>query len=56
LVFLRRTFEGWHQTRINEKANKVLRDMSYRENASKADVCFTVALLLLLFRSNAFCL
>ena len=41
--FLKRTFEGWHQTRINEKANKVLRDMSARGNASKADVCFQIA-------------
>jgi len=40
LGFLKRTFEGWHQTRINEKGNKVLRDMANRDNASKADVCF----------------
>ena len=33
---LERTFKGWVQTRINEKANKVLRDAQNRDNASKA--------------------
>ena len=32
---LRRTFKGWHQTRINEKGNKVLRDAARTDNASK---------------------
>ena len=32
---LRRTFSGWHQTRINEKGNKVLRDAARTDNASK---------------------
>lgn len=33
---LARTFSGWTQSRINEKANKVLRDSQTRDNASKA--------------------
>jgi hypothetical protein len=36
---LERTFSGWVQTRINEKANKVLRDSQTRDNASKAFMC-----------------
>ena len=47
--FVKRTFEGWHQTRINEKANKVLRDTANRGNASKADVCFTLIFVCWLF-------
>ena len=30
------TFKGWWQTRVNEKANKVLRDPARCDNASKA--------------------
>ena len=39
--FLRRTFGGWHQTRINEKTNKVLRDSANRDNASKVEMKLT---------------
>ena len=35
---LERTCKGWLLTRINEKANKVLRDAGTRDNASKAYV------------------
>ena len=36
LKLVRHVFEGFLQSRINEKANKVLRDSETRENASKA--------------------
>ena len=36
-VLLERTFSGWTQTRVNEKANKVLRDSQNRESSSKVN-------------------
>ena len=36
LKMLQGLFRGWGQSRVNEKANKVLRDAETRENASKA--------------------
>ena len=37
---LRLTFKGWHQTRINEKGHKVLRDAARTINASKVAMMF----------------
>jgi hypothetical protein len=34
LSLLKDTFQGWTQTRVNEKANKVWRDVGNRDNAS----------------------
>ena len=38
-------FQGWTQTRINEKANKACRDTNTRENASKVQRRSVYALL-----------
>jgi hypothetical protein len=44
--FLQSIFRSWMQSRINENANKVLRESEKKKNATKVALCVAVSLLL----------